>query len=50
MELKDDNRNWIYDEAQIRTYAMSSFKRLYTKDKDLHKSYPIVGDFPTVDA
>ena len=44
--IQDDARSWLQDEDEIRTYAVSFFANLYSKEEREYRVYPASNDFP----
>ncbi|KAH9670347.1 reverse transcriptase domain-containing protein [Citrus sinensis] len=44
--IKDDMGNWLLDNNAIKEYVVSYFSKLYTKEDEFYKPYPIRNAFP----
>lgn len=44
--IKDDMGNWLLDNNEIKEYVVSYFSKLYTKEDEFYKPYPIRNAFP----
>ncbi|KAH9734521.1 putative ribonuclease H protein [Citrus sinensis] len=47
--IKNDEGQWMHDEADIKADAVSYFCNLYTKEGGVHVQYPFTLDFPLID-
>lgn len=47
--IKNDEGQWIHDEAAIKAHAVSYFCNLYTKEGGVPVQYPFTLDFPLID-
>ena len=43
--IKDDMSNWLLDNNAIKEYVVSYFSKLYTKEDEFYKPYPIRNAF-----